>query len=101
MALAQDIVLTNLQSVSALRADLPVGFDRVFANALAKHRDHRFATAAQFREALLDEWSRFRTAAVIRGEQLRNPRTKERQVDGEQSDTEINVAIDFDPDGPG
>ena len=101
VALAHDIVLTNLPSVSAQRADLPAGFDRIFVKALAKHRDHRFATAAQFREALLDEWSRFRTAAVIRGEQLRNPRAPEPEIDGEQSDTEINVTIHFDPDGPG
>lgn len=101
-ALAHDIVLTKLGSISAQRKDLPVGFDRIFAKALAKHRDQRFATAAKFRDALLDEWSRFRTAGVIRGEQLRKPRvTVPDAGDGEQSETEINVPIHFEPDGLG
>ena len=90
VALAHDIVLTNLPSVSSQRSDLPGGFDRLFAKALAKHREHRFTTAAQFRGALLDEWSRFRTAGVIRGEQLRKPRVTVPDSEGRRPDRHGN-----------
>ena len=104
VALAKSIVLSTLPAVSTLRSDLPPGFDRLLAQALAKRRDQRFPSASAFREALLDEWALFRTAAVARGQQLRKFRGKEKNVPAiveVEEPTEINVDILFDPEGLG
>jgi hypothetical protein len=103
IALARSIVLSTLPAVSTLRTDLPPGFDRLLARALAKRRDDRFPTAAAFRDALLAEWSLFRAAGVARGQEVRAfrgqadtlPRLDEVEV---EEPTEINVHVDFDPE---
>jgi eukaryotic-like serine/threonine-protein kinase len=106
IALAKSIVLTTLPAVSSLRSDLPPGFDRLLARALAKHRDQRFRSAEAFRQQLLAEWSQFRAAGVARGEKLRSFRTQAKtvplidEVEVEEP-TEINVDVHFDPDDLG
>jgi len=106
IALAKNIVLTTLPAVSSLRSDLPPGFDRLLARALAKRRDQRFPTASAFREALLSEWALFRAAGVARGEELRNFRGEAKTLpfvpeDELDEPTEVDVDILFDPDGLG
>lgn len=112
VALAKSIVLSELPSMSELRSDIPPGFDRLLAKALAKRRDQRFPTAAAFRDALLEEWALFRAAGVARGQELRKPpRPPEPAIDELEADepdeeteinidepTQINVAILFDPE---
>ncbi len=104
VALAHDIVLRALPTLSSLRPDLPLGFDGLLARALAKDRERRFATAVKFRDALLTEWAKFRTAGVARAEQMRNFRRPAPTIpvveDPEQDEpTEIHVRVDFEPDG--
>ena len=116
VALAKSIVLSELPPMSELRSDIPPGFDRLLAKALAKRRDQRFPTAAAFRDALLEEWALFRAAGVARGQELRKPprppepAIDELEADGPDDDTDeeteinideptqINVDILFDPE---
>jgi len=105
VALVSSILLRPLPPLSAFRDDLPEGLDTVLAKAIAKNRADRFPTAAAFRAALVAEWARFRTAGVVRGEQLRKyrpeaptlPFTEELELT-QQDMTEVNVHVEFDPD---
>lgn len=61
------IMLGPVPAVSALRPDLPAELDAVMATALAKDRECRYASAAAFRTALVEVWSRHRALAIARG----------------------------------
>ena len=63
--------LRSLPDPSSFRSDLPDGFDAVLRRALAKRRDDRFASAAEFRAALVSLWACHRAAGVAHGRQLR------------------------------
>ena len=107
--LAADILLRALPSLSAVRDDVPVDFDRVLAKALAKDRSTRFRSATAFRTAVVEAWARFRIDAVARGERSkglrkegrvapRRPAAPEYDVSAED-ETQIDVDVVFDPDG--
>ena len=102
-ALAQSLVSAPLPPLSSVRADLPVGFDAVLAKALQKRREDRYASAAEFRTALVELWARHRTAGVARGERLRKFRPEAKTIpcveelaEGEEA-TELDISIEFDP----
>jgi serine/threonine-protein kinase len=106
-AVATSILLHSLAPVSTLRADIPATFDEVVARAIAKDRDARFPTTAAFRAALVDVWARFRTEGLARGASLGKfrpeaktiaPTDADNDISGED-ETEIDVRIEFDPDG--
>ena len=105
VALVSSILLRPLPPLSCFRDDLPEGLDTVLGKAIAKNRADRYPTAAAFRAALIAEWARFRTAGVVRGEQLRKyrpeaptlPFTEELELTA-QDMTEVNVHVEFDPD---
>lgn len=72
-SLAAAILFQPAPVISQLRADVPPAFDTIFARALAKDRDERYRTAAEFRDALVDVWSKERVLALTRGEVLLYP----------------------------
>lgn len=104
VALVSSILLRPIPALHTFRDDLPEGFDAVLAKAIAKNRDQRFSTAAAFRAALIAEWARFRTAGVVRGEQMRKYRPEAPTLPfvedppSAEDMTEVNVHVEFDPD---
>jgi serine/threonine protein kinase/pimeloyl-ACP methyl ester carboxylesterase/tetratricopeptide (TPR) repeat protein len=54
LAIMHEVAVTVPPKPSAVRADLPAAFDEVVARALAKDRAARYASAADFRDALRD-----------------------------------------------
>ena len=93
------IMLVSLPPLSSSRADLPRGFDAVLEKALAKRRDERYQSAAEFRAALVEVWARHRTAAVARGERLRKwpEATTRADADALEEETELDILIKFEP----
>jgi eukaryotic-like serine/threonine-protein kinase len=65
-------LLGTIRPLKELRRDVPPGIEKAISKALARERDERFATAAEFREALLaglpgqvpKGWGRRRTLAT-------------------------------------
>jgi eukaryotic-like serine/threonine-protein kinase len=103
-ALATSILLRPPPPLSSIRADVPNTFDDVLRTALAKDREARFPSAGAFRAALVEAWARFRTKGVERHEQLRKFRGEAltlpaRDEIGGDDATEIDVDVEFDPDG--
>lgn len=101
--LVTSILMRRLPALESFRDDLPPGFETVLGNAVAKDRNERFPSALAFRKALIDEWARFRTAGVVRGEQLRKYRPPAVTVpmaeedDGAGEMTDVNVHVEYDP----
>lgn len=60
--LAAAIAKTDAPPLSGFRADLPRDLDAIVARALARDRDRRYATAAEFRAALVTFWEARRAA---------------------------------------
>jgi serine/threonine-protein kinase len=71
-----DVVATEIlrrppPAVAAERLDLPAELDEVLARALAKDRRKRYASASDFRDALVSVWARHRARGIKRGELLK------------------------------
>jgi serine/threonine-protein kinase len=70
--LARSILFDELPNIHELRPYLPRGLAEVFATALAKNRDHRYASAAEFRAALITVWAQHKVNGLARGALLRS-----------------------------
>ena len=100
--LVTNILRRPLPLLSSFRDDLPAGFEGVLGRAVAKNRAARFPNAPAFRKAIVEEWARFRTAGVARGDQLRRYYSEAVTlpvVDESPAEdmTAINVHVEYDP----
>ena len=100
--LARAILYDSPPSVAAVRADVPKQIDAVLGRALAKDRNARYATAAEFRAALVDAWARHRAAGLARGRAMSPSRRRQKTNtllnpgcrDATSSDFEIPIYFD-------
>jgi eukaryotic-like serine/threonine-protein kinase len=65
--LTTHIKTTPLPSALEFRSDVPAELDEVLAKALAKRVGDRYASAADFRTALITAWAQHRTRGLVRG----------------------------------
>ncbi len=94
-SLARKILHEPVLPASSVRSDLPLTLDPVISRSLAKRRADRFASAAEFRLALLEVWAAHRATALIHA-RARRASTQPRPPVEATTDIDIDIPIHTD-----